>query len=162
MGMPLDVFVKEPDNLPGFSYKVSLAFLNALGGVLTIAEILCGILTFALAYSGRSYHYELSHLVVKVEPSQDVTFMIIVSFLYWFVSALILASALVSNTGIHVTTTFFYLLFQAFGFVFYLCGGVSLMAMEKTQAVLIAAGVFAILSAVLHGCHSLLTYRRKE
>ncbi|KAG0416475.1 hypothetical protein HPB47_006374, partial [Ixodes persulcatus] len=109
MGLPkLDVwFAEADDELPPFSFVVSLGFLNSLGGVLTIAEILTGVITFALAYCSRIYVYQLSRLVVRAEPDPSVVYVIIVSFLYWFVSLLVLTSALLSSTGLLVTSTFF-------------------------------------------------------
>ncbi|KAM7283887.1 uncharacterized protein LOC115310551 [Ixodes scapularis] len=164
MGLPkLDVwFAEADDELPPFSFVVSLGFLNSLGGVLTIAEILTGVITFALAYCSRIYVYQLSRLVVRAEPDPSVVYVIIVSFLYWFVSLLVLTSALLSSTGLLVTSTFFYVLFQAFGLVFYLSGGISLLALETSQSVAIAAGVFATISAVLHGLHSVLVYMKRK
>uniref|UniRef100_G3MSC0 MARVEL domain-containing protein n=2 Tax=Amblyomma TaxID=6942 RepID=G3MSC0_AMBMU len=164
MGLPrLDVwFAGTDDELPSFSFALSLSFLNSPSGVLTVAEIVTGILTFALAYSSRVYVYQLSKLVVRVEPEPSIIYVIFVSFLYWFVSLLVLASALLSNTGINVTSTFFYVLLEAFGFVFYLSGGISLLALEASQSVATAAGVFSIISAVLHGLHALLVYLKKK
>lgn len=41
MGLPkLDVWFAEPeDDLPSFSFAISLGFISSLGGILTIAEI---------------------------------------------------------------------------------------------------------------------------
>lgn len=121
-----------------------------------------GIVTFALAYSSRVYVYQLSKLVVRVEPEPSVIYVVFVSFLYWFVSLLVLASALLSNTGINVTSSLFYVLLQAFGAVFYVSGGICLLALESSQSVATAAGVFAIISGVLHGVHALLVYVKKK
>ncbi|XP_077542860.1 uncharacterized protein LOC144155363 [Haemaphysalis longicornis] len=164
MGLPrLDVwFAGSDDDLPSFSFALSLAFLNSPGGILTIAEIVTGIVTFALAYSSRVYVYQLSKLVVRVEPEPSVIYVVFVSFLYWFVSLLVLASALLSNTGINVTSSLFYVLLQAFGAVFYVSGGICLLALESSQSVATAAGVFAIISGVLHGVHALLVYVKKK
>lgn len=164
MGLPkLDVwFAEADDELPSFSFVISLGFLNTLGGVLTLAEILTGIVTFALAYCSRIYVYQLSHLLVRAEPDPSVLYVIFVSFLYWFVSLLVLTSALVSSTGLLVTSTFFYVLFQAFGHVFYLTGGIALLVLEASQSVAIAAGVFALIGSVLHGLHSVLVYVKRK
>ncbi|KAH7983484.1 hypothetical protein HPB52_012324 [Rhipicephalus sanguineus] len=151
MGLPrLDVwFAGADDELPSFSFALSLSFLNSPCGILTIAEIasstslhrrVTGILTFALSYSSRVYVYQLSKLVVRVEPEPSIIYVIFVSFLYWFVSLLVLVSSLLSNTGINVTSTLFYVLLQAFGLVFYLSGGISLLALEAGQSVATAAG----------------------
>ncbi|KAH6947150.1 hypothetical protein HPB50_017223 [Hyalomma asiaticum] len=121
-----------------------------------------GILTFALSYSSRVYVYQLSKLVVRVEPEPSIIYVIFVSFLYWFVSLLVLVSSLLSNTGINVTSTLFYVLLQAFGLVFYLSGGISLLALEAGQSVATAAGVFAVISAVLHGLHALFVYLKRK
>lgn len=164
MGLPkLDVWFAEPeDDLPSFSFAISLGFISSLGGILTIAEILAGIITFTLAYCGRVYVYELSRLVVRAEPNPGIVYVIFVSFLYWFVSLLVLTSALVSTTGLLVTSTFFYVLFQAFGLAFYMSGGIALLAMDTAQSLAIAAGVFAIISAVLHGLHGTLVYLKRK
>lgn len=164
MGLPqLDVwFAGADDELPSFSFALSLSFLNSPCGILTIAEIVTGILTFALSYSSRVYVYQLSKLVVRVEPEPSIIYVIFVSFLYWFVSLLVLASSLLSNTGINVTSTLFYVLLQAFGLVFYLSGGISLLALESGQSVAIAAGVFAIISSVLHGLHAVFVYLKRK
>nr|XP_037284220.1 uncharacterized protein LOC119176990 [Rhipicephalus microplus] len=110
MGLPqLDVwFAGADDELPSFSFALSLSFLNSPCGILTIAEIVTGILTFALSYSSR------------------------------------------------------YVLLQAFGLVFYLSGGISLLALEAGQSVAIAAGVFAIISSVLHGLHAVFVYLKRK
>ncbi|KAL1439760.1 hypothetical protein MTO96_009615 [Rhipicephalus appendiculatus] len=164
MGLPqLDVwFAGADDELPSFSFALSLSFLNSPCGILTIAEIVTGILTFALSYSSRVYVYQLSKLVVRVEPEPSIIYVIFVSFLYWFVSLLVLASSLLSNTGINVTSTLFYVLLQAFGLVFYLSGGISLLALEAGQSVATAAGVFAVISAVLHGLHAVFVYLKRK
>lgn len=58
--------------------------------------------------------------------------------------------------------SFQYVLFQAFGLAFYMSGGIALLAMDTAQSLAIAAGVFAIISAVLHGLHGTLVYLKRK
>ncbi|XP_064487581.1 uncharacterized protein LOC135399776 [Ornithodoros turicata] len=138
--------VTQPGSTTFSSISVQRGFISTVTGMLTIVELVLGIITFSLA--------------VSYLDTRSTLFLVLVSFTYWIITFMILASALLSASGTVLPTTQFYLTFHAFGFLFYTCGGLS-CAVQAFWAANIASGVMGLLAGICHLVHVVFAYKKK-
>ncbi|XP_064467328.1 uncharacterized protein LOC135378274 [Ornithodoros turicata] len=137
---------------------VNTAFLRSVGGMLTFAEMACGVVAFAMAEGYGGFNMR--------------EFVALISFTYWLISFYILLSGLLSLTGTVLPTTFFFLLFHALGFPLYLAGGIGALTTISWhsdyytygyygygRAQMITAGVFGLVASVCHLVHTIFVYK---
>lgn len=127
------------------------SFLTSIGGLFTVLELVLGIIVFSLMYHNGA-----------LQDSKSA-FLVLISFAYWLMCFYFLLSAMLSITGSLLPSTFFFFLFHAFGFVLYISGGITVLAVFAKYASyipgVIAAGVFALIAAVCHLVHVAFLYK---
>lgn len=132
---------------PVVALSVNTAFLTSIGGILTLLELILGIIVFSLCYQYSGYSSSI--------------FLMLISFAYWLISLYILLSAFLSMSGTVLPSTFFYFLFHVFGMLLYAAGGIAVLA-EVTRfssSGYIASGAMGLIAAICHVVHVAFIYK---
>ncbi|CAN7938089.1 unnamed protein product, partial [Ixodes hexagonus] len=110
-----------------------------------------GIIVFSLCYNYGGF------------LTSSGFFLLLISFAYWLMCFYFLFSAMLSITGSLLPSTFFFFLFHALGFVFYLSGGIATLTVFASSssyfAGVVAAGALALVAAVCHLVHVAFLYK---
>lgn len=126
--------------------SVNTTFLTSIAGILTLLELVLGIIVFSLCYT-----YGIGHSGV---------FLSLISFAYWLVSFYILLSACLSASGTLLPNTFFYFLFHVFAVPLYAAGGIAvLVVVSSYNSGGIAAGAIGLVTALCHIVHVAFIYK---
>lgn len=132
---------------PVVALSVNTAFLTSIGGILTLFELILGIIVFSLCYQYAGY--------------SSGHFLLLISFAYWLISLYILLSAFLSASGTVLPSTFFYFLFHVFGAILYAAGGIAVLAhvTKYSSSGTIAAGAMGLVAAICHVVHVAFIYK---
>ncbi|KAH7984361.1 uncharacterized protein LOC119373612 [Rhipicephalus sanguineus] len=132
---------------PVIALSVNTAFLTSIGGILTLIELILGIIVFSLCYQYPGY--------------SSGTFLLLISFAYWLISLYILLSAFLSMSGTVLPSTFFYFLFHVFGMLLYAAGGIAVLAhvTRFSSSGYIASGAMGLIAAICHVVHVAFIYK---
>uniref|UniRef100_A0A023FQK0 Putative conserved plasma membrane protein n=1 Tax=Amblyomma cajennense TaxID=34607 RepID=A0A023FQK0_AMBCJ len=139
--------VTSSGSSPVVALSVNTTFLSSIGGILTVIELILGIIVFSLCYQ-----YAFGHSGI---------FLLLISFAYWLVSFYILFSAFLSASGTLLPNTFFYFLFHVFGVLLYAAGGIAVLAQLNrfSPSGTIAAGAMGLIAAICHVVHVAFIYK---
>lgn len=128
--------------------SVNTTFLTSIAGILTLLELVLGIIVFSLCYS---YSYAAGH---------SGLFLLLISFAYWLASFYILVSACLSASGTLLPNTFFYFLFHVFAVPLYAAGGIAVLVVASSyNSGAIAAGAIGLVTALCHIVHVAFIYK---
>uniref|UniRef100_A0A131XMV0 Putative conserved plasma membrane protein n=1 Tax=Hyalomma excavatum TaxID=257692 RepID=A0A131XMV0_9ACAR len=132
---------------PVVALSVNTAFLTSIGGILTLIELILGIIVFSLSYQYAAYSSGI--------------FLLLISFAYWLISLYIVLSAFLSASGTVLPSTFFYFLFHVFGVILYAAGGIAVLAhvTRFSPSGTIAAGAMGLVAAICHVVHVAFIYK---
>lgn len=132
---------------PVIALSVNTAFLTSIGGILTLIELILGIIVFSLCYQYTGYSSGI--------------FLLLISFAYWLISLYILLSAFLSMSGTVLPSTFFYFLFHVFGMLLYAAGGIAVLAhvTRFSSSGYIASGAMGLIAAICHVVHVAFIYK---
>lgn len=125
--------------------SVNTTFLTSIAGILTLLELVLGIIVFSLCYNYGGGH-------------SGGVFLLLISFAYWLVSFYILVSACLSASGTLLPNTFFYFLFHVFAVPLYAAGGIAVLVVASTSGA-IAAGAIGLVTALCHIVHVAFIYK---
>lgn len=124
--------------------SVNTTFLTSIAGILTLLELVLGIIVFSLCYNYGGGH--------------SGVFLLLIAFAYWLVSFYILVSACLSASGTLLPNTFFYFLFHVFAVPLYAAGGIAVLVVASTSGA-IAAGAIGLVTALCHIVHVAFIYK---
>ncbi|KAL1428864.1 hypothetical protein MTO96_016620 [Rhipicephalus appendiculatus] len=133
---------------PVVALSVNTAFLTSIGGILTLLELILGIIVFSLCYQYAGF-------------TSSGIFLLLISFTYWLISLYILLSAFLSMSGTVLPSTFFYFLFHVFGMLLYAAGGIAVLAHVSrfSSSGYIASGAMGLIAAICHVVHVAFIYK---
>lgn len=129
------------------SVSLNTTFLTSISGILTIVEMVLGIIVFSLGY----------HYFLFGTPSGF--YLTLVSFAYWLICLYFLLSGALSITGSLLPTTFFFFLFHVFGFVLYMAGGIAVLVRGSNYSPAAAMGALGLIASVCHIAHVAFLYK---
>lgn len=127
--------------------RMNTTFLSSIGGLLTLLEMILGIIIFALLHSYQGL--------------TSLLYLYLVSFAYWLLSFFILFSGIISLTGTLLPTTLFFFVFHVFGFILYLAGGIAVLVEVSKYGIArtITSGALALIASICHFVHTAFVYR---
>uniref|UniRef100_A0A1E1WZD1 Putative conserved plasma membrane protein n=1 Tax=Amblyomma aureolatum TaxID=187763 RepID=A0A1E1WZD1_9ACAR len=140
--------VTSSGSSPVVALSVNTTFLTSIGGILTLLELVLGIIVFSLCYQYAA-------------GAHSGIFLLLISFAYWLVSLYILLSAFLSASGTLLPNTFFYFLFHVFGAFLSAAGGIAVLAQlsRYSHSGTIAAGAMGLIAAICHVVHVAFIYK---